>query len=61
MKNRSRRAGKMEKALDLACKRLMSLCLDDKCPVIHKECMTGVPTRKDCAARMKAYLLRRVR
>ena len=50
------------KALNAACRRLMRTCpVDVKCPIMRRECMTGVPTRKSCAERMKALLLRRAR
>ena len=52
----------VEMALESACRRLMRTCpVDVKCPIMRRECMTGVPTRKSCAERMKALLLRRAR
>jgi hypothetical protein len=48
------------KALSAACRRLMRTC-PDKGPIMRRECRDTVPTRKSCAERMKAYLLRRAR
>ena len=60
--NGLRRSVAIEAALNAACRRLMRTCpVDVKCPIMRRECMNSVPTRKSCAQRMKAYLLRRVR
>lgn len=58
--NTLRRIIATDKALNAACRRLMRTC-PDKCPIIQKACFDSVPTRKSCAARLKAYFLRRAR
>lgn len=58
--NGIRRSVAIESALNAACRRLMRTC-PEKCPIIQKACFVIVPTRKSCAARLKAYFLRRDR
>lgn len=58
--NGVRRLIAVDKALDAACRQLTLTC-PDKCPIIYRACFNSVPTRKACAQRMKAYLLRRAR
>lgn len=47
------------RALYLACRRLVMVCPYDTCPIMRRACMSTVPLRRDCAERMRKYLLRR--
>lgn len=50
-----------ELALESACRRLTRVCPYDNCPIMITDCMSTVPTMRDCAMRLKKYLVRRAR